>query len=581
MNIRDMDLLLGLSDMGGRSQRALAEKLGISLGAVNTSLKNLLAEDYIDDTMMLTGKSRDLIRENSPKRAVLLAAGAGIKISPLDPEKPKPMLEVMGKPLVERLITQLKEVGVDEIYVVVGYAKEQFEYLIDEYGVELVVNSDYIKKNNIHSLLLTKSHLENCYVVPCDIWCRANPFRSRELYSWYAVSDRLSSESSVRINRKRELAVVPEDDLGNAMIGISYLTATDAAVVRKRLEYMSSRRRYESAFWEETLYEKDRFFISSRLLPSTEAVEINSIDELWELDSPKVIPLDEIASALGANKEEITEISLLKKGSTNRSFLFTCRGKRYILRILCDVSNRLVDYANECEVYRMLSDSGISEKVVYLNHETGLKISEFMPSDRFCDAYNAQDVARCMAVLRRVHKMNLSVEREFDIFGGIDYFQSLWGETPSFYRDYNKTKENIFKLKEIIERFPKNKCLVHIDAVPDNFLVCSEDRICLIDWEYAAMQDPHLDIAMFALYALYDRDKVDSLIDAYFVEGCSEETRTKIYCYIAAAGLLWSNWCEYRQKNGAQFGEYSIRQYRYAKEYYRLVCERLNGGQNE
>ena len=55
----------------------------------------------------------------------------------------------------------------------------------------------------------------------------------------------------------------------------------------------------------------------------------------------------------------------------------------------------------------------------------------------------------------------------------------------------------------------------------------------------------------------------------------SDETRIKIYCYIAACGLLWSNWCEYKRNLGVEFGEYSLRQYRYAKDYYRIVQEEL------
>lgn len=102
----------------------------------------------------------------------------------------------------------------------------------------------------------------------------------------------------------------------------------------------------------------------------------------------------------------------------------------------------------------------------------------------------------------------------------------------------------------------------------------SED-IRLIDWEYAGMQDPHVDIAMFCIYAMYDRKQIDKLINAYFTEGCPKEIRIKIYCYIAACGLLWSNWCEYKRNLGIDFGEYSLRQYRYAKDYYNVVQDEL------
>jgi thiamine kinase-like enzyme len=110
-----------------------------------------------------------------------------------------------------------------------------------------------------------------------------------------------------------------------------------------------------------------------------------------------------------------------------------------------------------------------------------------------------------------------------------------------------------------------------------------EEEIRLIDWEYAGMQDPHVDIAMFCIYSGYSREQVERLIDAYFPEGCTEAIRTKIYCYISACGLLWSNWCEYKRNLGVEFGEYSICQYRYAKDYYRIVVKELSqtAGGNE
>ena len=97
--------------------------------------------------------------------------------------------------------------------------------------------------------------------------------------------------------------------------------------------------------------------------------------------------------------------------------------------------------------------------------------------------------------------------------------------------------------------------------------------IRLIDWEYAGMQDPHVDIAMFCIYALYNKQQVDRLINIYFENKCDKETRLKIYCYIAACGLLWSNWCEYKRSLGVEFGEYSLRQYRFAKDYYKYFME--------
>ena len=160
----------------------------------------------------------------------------------------------------------------------------------------------------------------------------------------------------------------------------------------------------------------------------------------------------------------------------------------------------------------------------------------------------------------------------------MEFYETLWDGTPSVYKDYEKTKANVWSLKPYIDAHTGEKILTHIDAVPDNFLFVQKDgkeEIRLIDWEYAGMQDPHVDIAMFCIYSLYNKRQVDRLIAAYFTDGCDDATRIKIYCYIAACGLLWSNWCEYKRNLGVEFGEYSLRQYRYAKDYYRIVQDEL------
>lgn len=81
---------------------------------------------------------------------------------------------------------------------------------------------------------------------------------------------------------------------------------------------------------------------------------------------------------------------------------------------------------------------------------------------------------------------------------------------------------------------------------------------------------------MFAIYSCYNKRQIDRLIDYYFEDSCSEQNRVKIYCYIAIAGLLWSNWCEYKRHLGIEFGEYAEMQYKYAKKYYKLALQKMS-----
>ena len=582
MNKQKRDILSVLLMEPFINQRILSEVSGHSLGIVNRSLKELIKTGYLDDNIHPTIKTINEFKQKAPRRAVILAAGFGMRMVPINTEMPKGLLEVNGESLIERIIKQLHEVGIKEIYIVVGFMKEKYEYLIDEYGVELIVNADYASKNNLYSLYLVKEHLENAYIIPCDIWCDQNPFRRHELYSWYMVSDLVDNDSNVRVNRKMELVTVPESSGGNSMIGISYLIKEDAQIISERIEELCRNQKYDNSFWEEALYDKNRMIVAARVVHSADVVEINTYEQLRDIDSDsnqlKTDAIQVICKALDAKSEEITDITVLKKGMTNRSFLFTCRGKKYIMRIPGEGTDQLINRRQEAAVYQVIDGRNICDNIAYINPENGYKITEFLENARVCDPLKYEDVKICMQRLRAFHELKLKVDHEFDIFEQIDFYETLWEGTPSIYKDYAKTKENVFSLKTYIDTHVQEKVLTHIDAVPDNFLFVEKDgkeEIRLIDWEYAGMQDPHVDVAMFCIYALYNKRQVDHLIAAYFTEGCDESIRIKIYCYIATCGLLWSNWCEYKRNLGVEFGEYSLRQYRYAKDYYRIVQKEL------
>lgn len=577
MNIQEADIMKNLLQKPFLNQRILAEESGHSLGVVNRSLKNLIDDGYLNTKVCLTKRAYDEFEKNRPRNAIILAAGYGMRMVPINVETPKAFLEVNGERLIERLIRQLNEVGINKVYVVVGFMKEQFEYLIDDFGVDLIVNTEYSSKNNLHSLRLAIDKISNSYIIPCDIWCEKNPFNRNELYSWYMVSDLIDEDSEVRVNRKCEL--VKTNMSGNTMTGISYLLENDAKILCENILKLDSNPSYYSNSWETALYQKDRMIIPARIVSSQTVIEINTYEQLRDLDEDsehlKSGTIEVIANALKVGIKDIENIKVLKKGMSNRSFLFTCFGEKYIMRIPSKSTESIFDRNEEATVYSVISGFDISEELIYINPKNGYKITKYLNEARKCDINSISDLKKCMELLRKFHSLKLSVPHKFDIFAKIETYEKLRNGKPSVYRDYLKTKENVFSLKSYIDKYAETYCLTHIDAVPDNFIFYKEndknENLRLIDWEYASMQDPHLDIAMFCIYSLYNKEQVDRLIDLYFEGNCRKEIRTKIYCYIAACGLLWSNWCEYEQSHGVEFGEYSIKQYRYAKEYYRLV----------
>ena len=135
MNVIESDILKSLMNTPFINQRVLSETTGYSLGKVNKTLKDLNAGGYLNNLNQLTDKAESLIAKNSPKNAIILAAGSGMRMVPVNMSFPKALLEVNGERLIERLIKQLHVAGVNDITVVIGFMKESFEYLIDKYGV--------------------------------------------------------------------------------------------------------------------------------------------------------------------------------------------------------------------------------------------------------------------------------------------------------------------------------------------------------------------------------------------------------------------------------------------------------------
>ncbi|GFI20584.1 phosphotransferase [Lactobacillus johnsonii] len=578
MNAKEIEILRTIKT--SISQRDLASKLNISLGKVNQIINELKKQKFLDENNNITSKTKIYFESHHPKNAIILAAGYGMRMVPINTEEPKGLLEVKGETLIERLIKQLHEVGIKDIKIVVGFMKEHYEFLIDKYNVDLVVNTRYKDWNNIYSLYMVNDVIANTYVLPCDVWFKNNPFSTVEDESWYLFGEEVVTGSDWQVKNNGKVRFKASN--GNKMIGLAYINSMHGKIISKRLEEMI-KKEHRTSFWEDVLEDRKDFLLSGKVIADDTHAEINSYEQLLDLDSGsthlKNYAIEIIEKVLRVNKKDIHNIHTLKKGMTNRSFIFTVKDKRYIMRIPGEGTDKLIDRKEEYDVYQRVKTEPYTEKILYLNPDNGYKISEFLESTRNSDANDILDVKRSINVLHQFHNQNYQVNHTFDLWKQIDFYESI-RNTTSAYRDYEDTKKRVLKLKPFIKENIERWSLCHIDANSDNFLIDKNNKVFLIDWEYAGMQDPDLDIAMYAIYAGYDKEKIDQVIDIYYENKCKENIRYKIYAYIAVGGLLWSNWCEYKQSLGLDFGEYSLSQYRYAKEYSKLVLnylEKKNG----
>jgi len=108
-------------------------------------------------------------------RAVILAAGRGNRMGHLGADRPKCLIELGGKPLIERQITALRRGGVDEIGVVRGYRAE----MIDFPGLFYFTNPRWAETDMVMSLASAAAWLRSgpAIVSYADIFYRADLVR--------------------------------------------------------------------------------------------------------------------------------------------------------------------------------------------------------------------------------------------------------------------------------------------------------------------------------------------------------------------------------------------------------------------
>ncbi len=583
MNLQELDILKELSKQSYIDQVILAEISDYSLEQVEDSLDQLIKKGFIHDDHTLTDLGIKELENKHPKNAIILAAGLGTRMIPINTSVPKGLLKVHGDILIERIIHQLHQVQIKKIYIVVGFMAEKFEYLKDKYQVDLIYNDDFALYDNLHSLALAKNQLGNSYIIPSDIYCEENPFSKRELYSWYMVTEALDANSLLVATDQDELLLAPAQEKGNAMTGIAYILEKKAQVLKENLEKLALDPLSITKIWEEALIQEDKLMVAPRSQSSLTIRRIATYEQLrtFDPDSPHLESdiISFITNIFNTTPAEITNIVLLKKGMTNHTFKFEFNNKDYMVRIPGEGTDKIINRNQEYNVYQLLMDLNLSDKVLYFNPDNGLRITEFWKNARVCNPRNPKDVRLCMAKLKELHELELKVDHQFDVFKKIEYYESLRKGKASIYADYDQVKNNVYKLKGYLDSLAKKLVLSHIDAVPNNFLFL-DDEIRIIDWEYSGMHDPDIDIAMFATSSAYNKEELDGLIEIYFSEGYTPAIKIKIYSYVALCGLLWSNWSEYKTLLGVELGEYPLIQYNYAKDFYKLAKEEMEKHNN-
>lgn len=227
---------------------------------------------------------------------VILAAGMAKRLRPLTDTKPKCLLKVGERTLLERTVDAMRQAGIREFLVVTGYRGEMIRSFLEGYAKNgevsftILDNTDYEHNNNIYSLWMACQKVRGCdfLLMDSDILCdpAAVVRIAQEQTSALAVNRHELGEEEMKVvvdahNRITEISKTcrPEDAMGES-VGIEKITADYSEALARELDQMILQEGLIDIFYERAF---------ERLIPQGHTFKVVDTTHYfsYELDTPE------------------------------------------------------------------------------------------------------------------------------------------------------------------------------------------------------------------------------------------------------------------------------------------------------
>lgn len=216
----------------------------------------------------------------------------------------------------------------------------------------------------------------------------------------------------------------------------------------------------------------------------------------------------------------ITEVTLLEKqGYNNKNYVVYSEEKKYLLR---KFMRRDVDRKFEFKVHTLAFEKGITSEPLLLDEENALALSTYLEGTHK-ESLRKNDLLQFVEVLKKVHA--LKVEKE-----------PL--QLEKLFIERSKEVQDAF---DTLKHFSPEYVLCHNDLNPRNVLFT--EKIQLIDWEDAAINDRYFDLASVCVEFDLDQENEAYFLKAYFTEA-KEINLEKLEAYKIIYKAICAQWFE-------------------------------------
>jgi thiamine kinase-like enzyme len=258
-------------------------------------------------------------------------------------------------------------------------------------------------------------------------------------------------------------------------------------------------------------------------------------------------------------------------GLTNRNYKVTLGPERYVLRLAGAGTSDYIDRAAEAHNARVAAAAGVNAQVLHLEVASGTMLARYIDDSLTMSEAAFKDLARverAARAFRRMHRFNEPFSGRFDVFAQIDEYLALLRRNDAKIPDgYEALQKEADAAREVLRERPAALAPCHNDPLAENFLD-APDRMYLVDWEYAGMNDPMWDLGDLSVEAGFGPEQDEVLLRAYFEGAPPADQRGRMVLAKGLCDLVWTLWglLQVMNDNPAEdFWGYSINRFERCK----------------
>ncbi len=249
------------------------------------------------------------------------------------------------------------------------------------------------------------------------------------------------------------------------------------------------------------------------------------------------------ASFLSVAPERIVNFRPDPGGLNNRTYRFESDGVPYFFRVPTLASRLFSNYANEIAICDALRETGIADRVVRIDPDTGIKLSFAETDVRTMNPLTCEEIARALATLRKLHHFPVPTLKKETLFERTRRFARIVSAKKlAIDAEIRNRLETLWELEPLLNDRPLVP--VHGDLLPGNVLFFPDGKAILIDFEFAALGDPLEDLGSLYCHLPSESFSPDFCLKTYLNRTPTETETYLLFAYAELTALGWRLWAQ-------------------------------------